>query len=530
MSWRKYLPWINPLLGGLFPVLFLYVQNADQVFLSDAVPAMLVVVAASGLLMVILRLILRNSITAGFLATSWILLFLSYDHLWSLTLRQGFGGIVIGRSLYLLPATLTMALALALFTILGRRFITPVTPYISLALAVLVLWNIGIAVQRQVQLSGDTSVGFSAAGTLPTGNGQSAHLKTPWGFTSNPALKPVRVEESSMPDIYIVILDSYPRADVLMELHRFDNTQFLNHLRKAGFYVAAESQTNYMTTFLSLASMLNLEYLDHTSEGTAHLRLFDNRALWLAKSSGFRTILLPTIWDLSKEIGLINVDLTSRTDFHKFGKLGPISAGSLLGHDFGTSLIRSTMLGPIANQTGWIRDNEAAIFTGNIEQMKMIPTLDGSSFTFAHFFPPHPPYLFDRFGNLYDEDLFDDADRELYVEQLIWVNKSISDAIDRILEQAKDRSVIVVLSDHGPASLAATSDPYRFKERSRNLIAIHLPDTCEQNGMYPTITPVNILRLVFDSCLGTEFGLLEDKTFWTSPKKRDFTPLQDVLQ
>ena len=107
---------------------------------------------------------------------------------------------------------------------------------------------------------------------------------------------------------------------------------------------------------------------------------------------------------------------------------------------------------------------------------------------------------------------------------------SISGAIDRILEQAKDRSVIVVPSDHGSGSLGNTDDPYRFKERSRNLIAIHLPETCNRSGLYPTLTPVNILRLVFDACLGTEFGLLEDRSFWTSPKETDFSPLQDLLK
>ena len=188
------------------------------------------------------------------------------------------------------------------------------------------------------------------------------------------------------------------------------------------------------------------------------------------------------------------------------------------------------MLGPVANELGWIRDNEAALFTSNIEQLKRIPAMDGPTFTFAHFFPPHPPYLFDRDGNLHSEDLFDDTDRVLYIEQLIWVNRSISGAIDRILEQAKDRSVIVVLSDHGSASLGNTSDPYRFKERSSNLIAIHLPEICDRSGLYPTLTPVNILRLVFDGCLGTEFGLLEDRSFWTSPKETDFTPLQDMLK
>ena len=230
-------------------------------------------------------------------------------------------------------------------------------------------------------------------------------------------------------------------------------------------------------------------------------------------------------------MGSVNVDLTTRTDFYRFGKLGPISANSIIGNDFGTFLLKSTLLGPVANQTGWILENEAAIFSSNIEQLKRIPALEGSKFTFAHFMPPHPTYLFDRDGNIYDIDPGGgDTDMELYIEQLIWVNKSMEIVVDHILNKAKDRSVIVILGDHGSDFLRLGNNPYRFQERSGILVAIHLPDSCDRSSLYPTITPVNILRLVFDSCLGTEFGLLEDKSFWTSPKKLDFTPLQDKFR
>lgn len=516
MTWGRSLPWINPLLAGFLPVLSLYVQNSDQVLLSEAVPSMILVVVGSGLLTVILRLLLRDAMKAGFLVTSWVTLFFSYGHLWDLTAGQAIGGIVIGRPLYLLPAFLAMGLAILLFSALKRRFIAPITSYFSLVFVVLILLSVGAEVHRQIRLSGDTLLELSTTEGLQKGTEQSSALHTPSGFSPNSDLQASTNQRSSMPDIYIIVLDSYARADVLEELYGFDNKQFLDHLRTNGFYVAAESQSNYMTTFLSLSSMLNLEYLQ--GEETKHLKLFDNRAMWLAKNMGFRTILVPSTWDLSRGMERSNVDLTTRKSL---GGLGSMLAGSIIGNEFGPVLIRSTMLGPVirlksvGNYINFVEKNRAGVFTNNIEEIKKLTTLEGPKFTFAHFMPPHPPYLFDRDGNVYSTSMSLGADNahDLYLDQLIWVNKSMETVVDHILEKTKPQPVIVILGDHGPGLLANGDDPYRFKERRSNLVAIHLPASCDRIGLYPTITPVNILRLVFDNCLGTEFGLLEDESF-----------------
>ena len=54
------------------------------------------------------------------------------------------------------------------------------------------------------------------------------------------------------PNIYILLLDGYPRADTLAERYDFDNRPFLEELRDRGFDVAERSRTNYMFTQLVL--------------------------------------------------------------------------------------------------------------------------------------------------------------------------------------------------------------------------------------------------------------------------------------
>ena len=67
---------------------------------------------------------------------------------------------------------------------------------------------------------------------------------------------------AQLPDIYYIIPDSYPRADVLLETFDYDNTPFLNALEERGFHIVDESYSNYPKTQMSLASSMNLDYLD----------------------------------------------------------------------------------------------------------------------------------------------------------------------------------------------------------------------------------------------------------------------------
>ena len=68
------------------------------------------------------------------------------------------------------------------------------------------------------------------------------------------------------PDIYYIVLDAYTRSDVMKNKFGYDNSLFINSLQDMGFYVAECSQSNYSMTSLSLASTLNMDYLQNLSD------------------------------------------------------------------------------------------------------------------------------------------------------------------------------------------------------------------------------------------------------------------------
>ena len=73
------------------------------------------------------------------------------------------------------------------------------------------------------------------------------------------------------PDIYFFLLDGYGRADQLEATLGFDNSRFLRSLERRGFEVFDTATSAYSTTFLSLASTLDMEYPAAPGELADHL-------------------------------------------------------------------------------------------------------------------------------------------------------------------------------------------------------------------------------------------------------------------
>jgi hypothetical protein len=153
-----------------------------------------------------------------------------------------------------------------------------------------------------------------------------------------------------------------------------------------------------------------------------------------------------------------------------------------------------------------------------------IPDIAGLTFTFNHNVQPHPPYIFDRDGNTppgfeYDLTGQDNWNDPQYIDQLIYVSKRIEEAVDKVLEGSATEPIIIIQGDHGPAPSLPPSGEFDNPsdalviERTGILNAFYLPEYC-RSSLYPTITPVNTFKLVFNECLGGEFVLTEDSTYW----------------
>ncbi|MEX0787506.1 MAG: hypothetical protein WD040_01780, partial [Anaerolineales bacterium] len=151
--------------------------------------------------------------------------------------------------------------------------------------------------------------------------------------------------------------------------------------------------------------------------------------------------------------------------------------------------------------------------------------LPGPKLVVIHIIAPHPPFVFDADGNSIDPGQFLNEGgtytRSSYAEgyqgQLTFINREIQRAAALLIDESSSPPVIVIQGDHGPWLLPPD---LHFKI----LNAYYLPG--HMDALYPSISPVNTFRVIIDSYLGGNLGLLEDTTYNSPvPNIYQFTPV-----
>jgi len=331
---------------------------------------------------------------------------------------------------------------------------------------------------------------------------------------------------SNAPDIYLVLLDAYPRADVLASEFGFDNGPFLDEMANVGFDVAVDSRSNYNLTALTLASMFNGRQLvdlivntPATAAAQAHVltRLInDGRLLDDARAKGYEIVSLPS------PIGYVTlfaadrmVDVPNMTEFEF----------ALTEQD----VIRR--IAPEARQDFFLEQHRQRI-RSTFDALRQLPseTSGRPRLVFAHLLLPHVPIAFGASGEAVmvegcvwtacpaGQTLSEDL-RDAYVAQVSYTNELVTTTARAIIEASARPPVIVFFSDHG--TRLTPSDPDLV---FHNLTVSYTPG---QPDLLPSrTTPVTILPRIFNAYLGTNEALAPDISYAISPTPGGFFPLE----
>jgi phosphoglycerol transferase MdoB-like AlkP superfamily enzyme len=113
--------------------------------------------------------------------------------------------------------------------------------------------------------------------------------------------------------------------------------------------------------------------------------------------------------------------------------------------------------------------------------------------------------------------------KQQFVQQIQFTNKKSTEFIDKILENEK-RSIIIIQSDHGSAFGINLQDPTDDDvfQRLSNFNAIYFPDEKYREMLTYDRTNVNTFRIVFNTYFGSDYEMLEDKTYWGLSIKKPF--------
>jgi hypothetical protein len=135
--------------------------------------------------------------------------------------------------------------------------------------------------------------------------------------------------------------------------------------------------------------------------------------------------------------------------------------------------------------------------------------VNSPKFVFVHVMAPHDPYVFGANGDdaNYPKPLSEAQEIAGYRNQVAFLNSQMIPVLRAILAQSATPPIIIVMGDHGPGWASQSG-------RMANLYAVHLPGEVEQR-LYPTITPVNTFRVIFDAYFGGQLGFLDDASYFS---------------
>jgi len=351
--------------------------------------------------------------------------------------------------------------------------------------------------------------------------------------------QPFRVDSASLPDgippdIYYIVLDAYARGDVLEELYDYDNSEFLEALEARGFWVDKAARANYTNSEISMASSLNMSHLTDmpqflsgrgASSGERAIRLMSGE---LIKNSALRNLL--------EELGYAIIALdsgygqTQITDADEYLSSPLIDDAGLwqIGIEF--MLLDTTLGGKIVELLGEEASPHNKLFTAhrervlfNLGELPKISTGNRPQFVFAHIVSPHVPFVFGREGEeitgfdpytLLDRQGGNEANIELYRNQLHYLNSLVLESIDGILAGYEVPPIIVLQSDHG-SKVYSVSDPpdsVKMDLQVPILNAILIPEAGEQD-FYPGMTPVNTFRQILNIYFDADLDLKPDQSY-----------------
>ena len=212
---------------------------------------------------------------------------------------------------------------------------------------------------------------------------------------------------------------------------------------KKGFYIPNKSRPNYLITNLSIPSSLNMEYIhflisdeytDNQITDALTQMARNNKAKNYLQSHGYKYIMIPSRHSL-------NWMPEENLDFNWLN----VSYNFFSG-DFLDLFYKKTVLKLIRNfrQGAYHQFRRREILSQLMFLEKDVHKITGPKFVFAHIPSPHPPYVFDSSGKparTQSAD-WDGKYPNEYLNQIVFINRSIRNVINKILIEAKIPPII----------------------------------------------------------------------------------------
>jgi hypothetical protein len=471
-----------PLFLYLLPVFFVlhgFTENYDFVPPKDALVLVIVYMGFALVFLLLSWLFYKNWLKAAIIAT-FIMAFHFFFGSVQDMLRRLSPASFLSRYVFLIPLFLCMLLVLVIGLKKRKGNIVRLAFYLNILLTLFIVIDI-------VWLASKT-----------------IHKKA-----SGLSKEFVSCENCPRPDVYLVIADEYVGNSELKEVFHFDDSAFLNQLKKRGFYTIPNSSSNYNFTPYSVASTLNMDYLDMSARqpllGHTYETIRDNRFLSFLQYHNYR------FYNYSY------FDFKGQPSYTRETFL-PNKTRLITGQTFLSRVrkeLRFLLVTKFKSKTEirkdayFSRDNNEKLYGLTLTAIEQ--RTDQPKFVLAHLMMPHYPYYYDRNGKEFPFESLTEGNqtnREHYTEYLQYANGRLLALIDHMLASSPHPPLIILMGDHGFRHFNEKVDPkYYFC----NLVSVHLPGN-DYTAFTDSLTNVNLLRTVLNASFGQRLPYLKDTT------------------
>lgn len=330
-------------------------------------------------------------------------------------------------------------------------------------------------------------------------------------------------DSCARPDLYFLLFDEYASSASLKVRYNFNN-DIDSFLMSKGFSLQSGSVSNYNYTPFSIASILNMSYLEWLKPELGVNRqdflqcnpeILQNHLLQFLGTNGYNIVNL-SMFDLAGHPSRIRQSfLPVKTKMIAEGTLFP-----RIYRDFEWFFLNNKFLSNLLQQDylfQHIGNNE--FFISEILKESMIKS-GKPRFIYAHLYMPHEPFFYDENGIRKDNETvvaeYKARSPRAYLQYVQYTNKRMKDLINTLLVNTKGNAAIIILGDHGFRSGTAGGriPLWHFQ----NLNAVYFPNK-DYSRLYDSISNVNEFRVVLNTLFDQQLPMLKDSIVYLVDRK-----------
>jgi len=482
----------KPVFLILLPLFFVFrgfTDNYNAVPLKDALLLLLLYIAATLILFLLAWLFYKNVLKAAVLSFILMAFHFFFGAIQDF-LKNFFSDSFITEYRFLLPCFIVFFILLIEFLKRTRKPLGRFSMYLNLLLGIFILVDLPLLVQKMLHRNLSMNV-------------RPSYI--------------INCDNCTKPDIYFLVFDEYSSSSALKETWNYDNSEIDSFLIRKGFRLLPHSRSNYNFTEFSIASTLNMDYLNIPNPSACTIKDYNNcfemiknnQVCSILSSMGYE-IANYSIFDIQKNPSPVSESflplktklITSQTFISRVKK----------------DLFHLLLVGKF--EIKWLsRDLIYATHHNNQKIIRSIlhdssNTGNGPRFVYSHIEMPHPPFYYNKFGQQRSKlELIKDSQGILsYLEYLPKTNEVIKQIITSILTHSKRPVAILLIGDHGFRQ--DQSKDFQF----RNLNAIYI-SSGNYSGFHDSTTNVNEYRILFNNLFQASLPLKKDSTIFLFDKK-----------